>query len=256
MSRKTRRKHRSSRHKRSRRHRRRPRRRHSRKRRTRHKCQHRHRHKKMRGGAVYGTQPYPPAYAKVSYPASPAAPLPLNETILPSVPGGGPYNPSSDTNGLDGGYYYRYNTNVVEPPMNVSASQVIGSGDPEQKGGGCGCCGRCRLKSRRKRRGTRKKRGGRRKRRRRRKTLTGGGLLSPSNSVVEAVPMGTDLRDAYWGTGNSVVNAWNTWNGQPNNISTNPAIQPIGAQGLLGFASQPGMTDLVHDTSMQAAKYV
>lgn len=184
MSRKTRRrKSRSSRHKRSR-HRRRTHRRHRRirRRKTRHKRRRRRRrrHKRMQGG--------------------------MRKLGFGAFPPGGPYNPGSNTNGLDGGYYYAKNNLTVEPPRNISASSV---------GGG-------------------KRRKSRKKRRRRRRSLRGGGLLS--NSVVEAVPMGTDLRDAYWSGTNSAVNLWNTWNGQPNNMTGSVTDQPIGDLSVKGGA--------------------
>ena len=207
MSRKTRRKCRSSRHKRSRHHRQRTRKHRGRvRRRTRRKR--RRRRKRMRGGMMkLGFSPFPP---------------------------GGPYNPGSNTNGLDGGYYYVKNNNTVEPPKNVSASSV---------GGG--------RRRRRRRKRSRKKRGIRRRRRQR-----GGGLFSPSNPVVEAVPGGTTIRDAYWGLTNGAVNFWNTWNGQPNNMTASPSDQPIGRQNIKGGSgnyTSPDLAGILNDANRTVA---
>ena len=214
MSRKTRRrKSRSSRHKRSR-HRRRTHRHHRRRirRKTRHK-RHRRRHKRMQGG--------------------------MRKLGFSAFPPGGPYNPSSNMNGLDGGYYYAKNNLTVEPPRNISASSV---------GGG-------KRRKRRKSRKSRKSRKRRKSRRRRRRSLRGGGLLS--NTVVEAVPMGTDLRDAYWAGTNGAVNLWNTWNGQPNNMTGSVADQPIGdlsSKGGSPLRNVPDIGGIIKNASETVAK--
>lgn len=169
-----------------------------------------------------------------------------------AFPPGGPVHPSSTTNGLDGGYYYAKNNNTVEPPANISASSVGGSRHRTRHR---------RHRKKKKSRKTRKhmRRSARRRRRRRRRgrrSRKGGGRLSRLlPSAIESFPFGTDMRDAYWKAGSTLTNTWNTWNGQPNNMSPDPAVQPIGSQGLLGFSPQPDMADIVHDTSMQAAKY-
>jgi len=155
-------------------------------------------------------------------------------------PPGGPYKPNSTTNGLDGGYYYAKNNNVVEPPANISASSVGG---------------RRRRSRHRRRRGKRKSRRTKKQKRRRRSRKGGGRLSRLLPMAIESLPLGTDIRDGYWKAGSALTNTWNTWNGQPNNMSPNPAVQPIGAQGLIGFSPQPDIADMVHNTSMQAAKY-
>jgi len=169
-------------------------------------------------------------------------------------PPGGPYQPDSTTNGLDGGYYYAKNNNTVEPPANISASSVGGRRRRTRRRQ------RRQRHQRRKKRKTRGTRGkkqhhGRRRRKRRRSRKGGGRLSRIFPMAIESLPLGTDIRDGYWKTGSALTNTWNTWNGQPNNMSPNPAVQPIGAQGLMGFSPQPDIADMVHNTSMQAAKY-
>ena len=223
MSRKTR-KHRNSHHKRRRRRRKKTRGRRRPKRKSGHRRRRRHSfHKGMRGGVrKLGFSPFPP---------------------------GGPYKPNSTTNGLDGGYYYAKNNNVVEPPANISASSVGGRRRRRSQ--------RRRRQRKRKSRRTRgQKRHAARRRRGRRRSRKGGGRLSRLlPTAIESLPLGTDIRDGYWKAGSALTNTWNTWNGQPNNMSPNPAVQPIGSQGLIGFSPQPDMADMIHNTSMQAAKY-
>jgi len=146
---------------------------------------------------------------------------------LAAFPPGGPYNPSSTTNGLGHGFYYAKNEKVVDPPANMSARAVGG-----------------RKRTRRK-----KRRKGRRRRGRRSRLRRGG------NALVEAIPGGTDLRDAYWAAGNSVRNLWNTWHGQPKNISTSASIQPIGDTTSPRFGPEPDMLHLVNKGSAEAAAY-
>ena len=84
----------------------------------------------------------------------------------------------------------------------------------------------------------------------RRKRRQRGGSTS---TVVNAVPGGTDLRDVYWSAGNKLVNLWDNWNGFASNMSTNPAVQPIGKPGAqLAPASQ--MPTLYKDAGLQASK--
>ena len=56
--------------------------------------------------------------------------------------------------------------------------------------------------------------------------------------------MGTDLRDAYWTGTNGAVNFWNTWNGQPNNMTGSAADQPIGDLSVKGGSTLSSIPDI------------
>ena len=123
----------------------------------------------------------------------------------------------------DGEYYYAKNNRVVGAPKSTNSAW----GAKSQKGAG-------------------KKR---KKRRRRRRKQRGG----TSSSVVNAVPGGTDVRDAYWSAGNKLVNLWDNWNGYGGRMSPAPTVQPIGkSQNTISPA--PAMSKLYQDAGLQASK--
>ena len=151
---------------------------------------------------------------------------------VPAFPPGGPYQPASVTNGLGKGFYYSKNNKVVDPPINISARAVPG-------GGG---------RKKRRRRTIKRRRRGRNTRRRR--ARRGG-----SSTLVNSLPGGGDARDIWWSAKNSVRNLWNTWNGQPKNISSSPSVQPIGRAGLVEFGTQPSLPAILRNSSRQAARF-
>ena len=150
---------------------------------------------------------------------------------VPAFPPGGPYQPASVTNGLGKGFYYSKNNKVVDPPINISARAMPG--------------GRRRKKYRR---ATKRRRRARNTRRRR---ARGGG----SSTLVNSLPGGSNARDVWWAVKSGARNLWNTWNGQPKNMSSSPSVQPIGRAGLVEFGAQPSLPAIFQDSSRQAAKF-
>ena len=65
------------------------------------------------------------------------------------------------------------------------------------------------------------------RRRARTKGQKGGSLISKFDSVINAIPGGTDIRDFYWSSTNSLGNLWKNWNGFPGITSTSIINQPI-----------------------------
>lgn len=128
-------------------------------------------------------------------------------------------------------YYYAKNNRVMGNPTSTYSTW----GPKSQTGG-------------RKRRRKKKRRRRTRKRRRRRKQRGG-----TTSSVINAIPFGTDLRDAYWRTGNRVTNLWDSYNGFPGRMSTAAAVQPIGIDHGLPYAAAPALSSLYQDGSNQAA---
>ena len=59
-----------------------------------------------------------------------------------------------------------------------------------------------------------------------RKGQRGGSFTSKLDAIINAIPGGTDIRDFYWSSTNSLGNVWKTWNGFPNSPKTSVLHQP------------------------------
>ena len=67
----------------------------------------------------------------------------------------------------------------------------------------------------------------RKRRKIRNKLQKGGSISSKLSSVLNAIPGGTDFRDFYWSSTNSLGNLWKNWNGFPGAMSSSVLDQPI-----------------------------
>ena len=128
-------------------------------------------------------------YSGINIPFSPANFQGPSHPVLP------PYGPVNVpvpgiTKVHDGEYYYAKNNRVIGAPKSTNSAW----GKKTQKGG------------------TKKKK-------------QHGGFPS---TIVNALPGGTDIRDVFWGTGDKLVNIWDTWSGRAGRMPSSSSVQPIG----------------------------
>ena len=181
-------------------------------------------------------------YSGIKVPLSPAN---FQGPSQPTLPPFGPVKVPVPgvTKVHDGEYYYAKNNRVFGAPRSTNSAW----GKHSQKGAG-------------KRRG-RKGRG-----RRHRCPKTGKSVCyckhkgrgrqhgGSSSSVVNAIPLGTDLRDAYWSSGNKLVNLWDNWNGFSGRMSPAASVQPIGVKPGTLFTEAPDIAMEYADAGLQASK--
>ena len=112
-----------------------------------------------------------------------------------ALPPGGPYVQGATDNGLGKGYYYKNNINPYLPDPAYNNSGI------PQKGG------------------KRRKKSKRGKKQRAQK----GGFF-----IMENLPGGTDIQQAWWQVGNHLSNTYQAWKGGKPYMSPSPSVQPIG----------------------------
>ena len=140
-----------------------------------------------------------------------------------ALPPGGPYVQGATNNGLGKGYYYKNNINPYLPDPAYNNSGI------PQKGG------------------KRRKKSKRRKKRRPQK----GGFF-----IMENLPGGTDIQQAWWQVGNHLSNTYQAWKGGKPYISPSPSVQPIGQpQETVPVVPEANIPQIYSAAQKKAAKF-
>jgi hypothetical protein len=140
-----------------------------------------------------------------------------------ALPPGGPYVQGATDNGLGKGYYYKNNINPYLPDPAYNNSGI------PQKGG------------------KRRKKSKHRKKKRAQK----GGFF-----IMENLPGGTDIQQAWWQVGNHLSNTYQAWKGGKPYISPSPSVQPIGqAQETVPVVPEANIPQIYSAAQKKAAKF-
>jgi len=145
-----------------------------------------------------------------------------------ALPPGGPYVQGATNNGLGKGYYYKNNINPYLPDPAYNNSGI------PQKGG------KRRKKSKR-----------RKKQRRKKRRPQKGGFF-----IMENLPGGTDIQQAWWQVGNHLSNTYQAWKGGKPYISPSPSVQPIGQpQETVPVVPEANIPQIYSAAQKKAAKF-